>query len=273
MKRETSIAARMHQAQTLLTNIQQPDLKALILMFGYDYIRLAEGQALYDNAKMLMNAQKGGYADQFQSTRTLNEQAAAAEKDFAIYLNMARIALADKQINELGITGARKNSFGGWTEQAHDFYEIALSKPGIMTIFSAYGVTSENFQAKLDTINMLRALSITQKNMIGNAQVATERKDEALKALFQWYGDLINICRIAFRSEPQHLERLGKIVYSDGYKKKPVNEVPIPVPDPIPDPEPEPEPEQPPQQELLEPVGIEVCPTPAKFKSKGGKRQ
>ena len=263
MKGEASIAAKMHQVHTLLTNIQQPDLKALILTFGYDDVRLAEGQALYDNAKSLMDAQKGGYANQFQATRVLNDQAVEAEKVFATNVVIARRVLGDKQINELGITGSRKKNFNQWTEQAHNFYGIALSKADVMAALSAFGVTAEIFQASLDTINMLLALSITQKNMIGNAQVATERRNEAFKALFKWCSKLITICRFSFEREPQHLERLGKVVYSEGYKKKPVDDVPVPDPDP----------EEPTLPEPLEVVGNEDCPAPSKFKSKGGKRQ
>jgi hypothetical protein len=181
MSRERTISARMHQAYTLLTNIQQPDLRALVLTFGFDDLRLADGQALYDNAKILISAQKGGYASQFQATRDLENQAKEAEKIFADNVILARRAFnEEKTIKDLGINGSRKKSFGQWTDQAHNFYGIALQKPGIMSKLSYYGVTPEIFQANQLVIDTLRALSVTQKNMIGNAQVATERKDEAL---------------------------------------------------------------------------------------------
>ena len=67
-----TIVSQMHDAKILLTNVQQPDLAALIAPYGYDETRIAEGQSLYDNASILLDAQQSNYANQYLSTQAKN---------------------------------------------------------------------------------------------------------------------------------------------------------------------------------------------------------
>jgi hypothetical protein len=227
--KKQTLGQKMLQAKVLLANVQEPEFKAALLEFGYDDTRLGEGQVLYDDAKALKKAQKKAYAAQYQATRALNTAAGIAQKYFAKQVSIARLALDgdEDSIKDLGIAGTRKETYEGWTSEAITFYSTALASPGILAILELSGATTDILTAGLQLVDDLDPLYTAQKNKKGLAQVATENRDKKMEELFKWVSKVIQYARIAFKDDPQQLERFMVTVYSKGYSpKKTVEENP-----------------------------------------------
>ncbi|MCX6584434.1 MAG: hypothetical protein NT166_30050 [Candidatus Aminicenantes bacterium] len=55
---------------------------------------------------------------------------------------------------------------------------------------------------------------------IGIAQVATDRRTRLLAEFKYWMREIIYVCKVALKVQPQLLEALGIQVPSDGYRRQ-----------------------------------------------------
>jgi hypothetical protein len=221
-KTKKSIRKKMIQAKVLLDNVQEPEFKAALLEFGYTDEKLAAGQTLYDETKVLIKNQKQAYAAQYKASRALNKKAGVAQQYFSKQVKIARLALDtdEESIKDLGISGSRAETYDGWTGEANTFYSTALASPEILAVLLLSNVTPEILTAGLQMVEDLEPLYTAQKNKIGLAQVATENRDKKMDDLFKWVSKIIQYARIAFVDDPQQLERFMVTVYSKGYSPK-----------------------------------------------------
>jgi hypothetical protein len=222
MSNKTTIKSKMQQAKVVLANAQEPELKAALAEFGYDDAALAEGQTLYDDAKALIKEQKKAYANQYKATRILNNTADDAKKYYLRLVKISKLALEgdEDSIKDLGISGQRKETYDGWTNEALTFFSTALASPDILAVLEPKGITVDSLTAGLQMVEDLDPLYTDQKNKIGLAQVATDSKTKKMDELFAWINKVIQYSRIAFEDDPQQLERFDVTVYSEGYSPK-----------------------------------------------------
>jgi hypothetical protein len=221
-KKKKTLGQKMIQAKVLLANVQKEPFKSALKKYGYNEARINEGQALYDEAEVLVKAKDKAYAAQKKATRALKRKAKVAGDYFTEQAIIARLTLDNDRdsFRGLGISGRKKTRFDAWTEDAQSFYNVALADPDIMTALGKNGVTASILKTGLALIEELDGFHSTQKNKIGLAQVATETRNKKTKELFKWISDIISFSRLAFKDNPQQLERFMVPVYSQGYSPK-----------------------------------------------------
>lgn len=210
-----SIEGRLRRAHLAITNaLNDADIQAALLPYGYDEARLQEGQALYDTAMSLQRRQEVEYGEQYAATADFNERFEAADLSYMDALKIARIALRDDTGAEqaLHLNGRRKESFAGWLQQAQQFYTNALASADVLSAMGRFGFTAEKLQAGLDQVHAAAAASAVQHQERGEAQQATKERDAALDALEQWLADFKVVAAIALRDNPQWIEKLGLAV-------------------------------------------------------------
>jgi hypothetical protein len=221
-KNQYSQAAKMLRVRTILDNIRKPDMLDPLLPHGYDSTTIDEGDGLYTTADTKIKEQRQAISDKVKATRALNILEKAVKGTFTQHVTMARRALSSQEdhIKDLGIYGSLERSMAKWTDEAITFYSTAMANPDILLRLARFNIIETVLQQGLDDINGLITLNSEQEEKKGKAQSATEDKKKAIAALEKWIGDLLMVCRIAYIDDPQKLERLTIIVYSDGYKKK-----------------------------------------------------
>jgi len=116
-----TIASKLLFAQNAITNtLVSEEIKSAIAPYGYDDVRLQEGDALYIKASELQTIQVKEYGDQYSATDALYLAKAVANKMYIEHLKIARIALTgDRGASaSLELDGKRKVTFSGWLKQA-----------------------------------------------------------------------------------------------------------------------------------------------------------
>ena len=96
-------------------------------------------------------------------------------------------------------------------EQVKAFYANALASDTVLAALSQYGITAEKLTTMQEQVDEVERAFNRQLREKGEAQAATQQRDEAFEALQDWMGDFITIARIAQESEPQYLEMLGVV--------------------------------------------------------------
>lgn len=183
-------------------------------MFGYDEARLAEGRAAYDAADDANETQKKEYGEQFAATDELEKARAAADTQWSIHYQIARVAFKKDRgaLTALGADKRRARKLADWLAQAKQFYKNALTTPEFLAAFERFKqdqATLENAQSLVEAVATARD---KQKKETGEAQDATEKRDAALEELDEWMSDFLTIAKLALQDQPQLLEALGVVV-------------------------------------------------------------
>jgi hypothetical protein len=217
-----TLAQKLIWMKVVLENIQQVELKNVLVKYGYDDPRLNEGQVSYDNVMVLVEKQKAAIAEKLQAQRDFDVAMDEAFKHYTESVKISRRALLkdNGSIRDLGINSAQPRVFDEWLKTARSFYTTALSNQKIMNSMALFGTSQEKMQNGLNLLTALEPLFAIKTNMAGLAQVATKAKNEGIKAMSIWYRDFITIARIAFHDDKEHLERFGVIVMAPGTHKK-----------------------------------------------------
>jgi hypothetical protein len=211
MKNNT-IDAKLLSAQVALENAQANEaLKAALALFGYDDAKLATGRALYDGAQEKHNKQKQEYGEQYTATDALDTAMSVANTVYMRHVKIARIALKDQRgaWQALDLQGRRKKTYSGWVKQARVFYNNAMASADIKAALAVFGITEAVLTDSLANVAEVETKLAAQLKEKGEAQDATEQRDEAFEQLEDFMSDFTAIARIALEDEPQFLEMLG----------------------------------------------------------------
>ena len=192
------------------------EIQERLAVYGYTPERMQEGRALYDEAVAATRQQQVEYGDKIAATAALNEAWQRAKASYNTLAQVARVAFKNDTgvTTKLALGGRRKRSLSGWMEQANVFYENALGNSEIMGGLAKFGITEERLQGGKADVEALETLNAAQEKEKGEAQQATQNRDEAIEALDEWLGDFLAIAEVALSDRPQLLEALGVVVRS-----------------------------------------------------------
>lgn len=206
-----NLALEMEQAGTILRNVNQPRIKALLATYGYDAPRLQEGQSLLNQLQLLQQAQKDGYQLKGQVGRSLRANEQEMHRRFIDHRTLAKWVFrhdADEyQRLELHQSVSKRQA--AKTTQIRSFYYEALKAPQMLVRHGLTKAELNQAQAMVEAIVEARRERL-QKS--GEAQHATQQRDKVRNHLRTWVNDFRTIARVALRSEPQLLEVLGMTV-------------------------------------------------------------
>jgi len=207
-----SIDSKLLFAQNAINNsIYNAEINPLVAKFGYYEAKMQLGKGLYENAAELQNKHAKEYGEQYDATDALKMSKALANKTYMKHVKLARIGLkGDRGAAEsLQLSGDRKTSISGWLKQANVFYANAPESPKVLEALAEYGITKQKLKAAAKLVEDVQAKYNIQLKEKGEAQTATQLRDEALDKLQDWIGEFIAVAHIALEDHPQYLEILG----------------------------------------------------------------
>lgn len=202
----------------LRINNSLTDAKVLnaVSPFGYNEAKLTEGAGLLTAATSLVETQKREYGEVDAAQNAFENKRQEAHAQYMNILAICRIAFKKdvKAISTLDLTGRRASTISGWLKQTHGFYNALLANADWTTVLNNYGQTAEVLQAGLALVEEVATASEATKKEMGDAQNATQLRDEKLEELAEWVNDYEVIAKIALAGSPQLLEKLGIVVAS-----------------------------------------------------------
>ena len=203
---------RLNAARLAIGNaLNTPYIAQALAQFGYDSVKLKQGESLMQTAEKQFANRKKEYGEQYAATDALQASYDQAQALYMKHVKLARVALKEKTHlwEPLQLQGERKKSLSGWLAQAGVFYGNALTLEEIKGQLATLNIDEAALtQGKAQVDQVAEALAV-QKKEIGKAQAATEAKDRAMDAMDGWMSDFRAVVRIALEDEPQYLEALG----------------------------------------------------------------
>ncbi len=202
---------RILKANTALTNCVDETIQSELTLLGYDGKKIVQGKMIVQKVSEKIAQQKKEYGDQYEATETVTTLRKKANKRYGRTVKLARIAFADNSAisTALGLKGERKDSLSGWLTQADIFY--ANMTPELQQQMARFNYTPEIFAEEHSLINSVAEASANQQKEIGEAQKATQKRDEAIDNFALWMSEFYQIAEIALEEHPQLKEKLGML--------------------------------------------------------------
>lgn len=208
---KNSIQEQLSEGRIALSNaMENTDIMKKLSRLNYDKKELKKGWGLMEQLEMHQQMKLEKYSSQFGATQSLYEEMRETKATFSKHRKLARIAYAgDKEKMSLLQLDKRMFAVEKWLSQAGAFYQ-ELRKDS--TLIAQYGVSVEELQQMQAMVQALLDKRNRQVSRKGEAQHATQQRNEALKAYRAWMKDFRLAARFALRDEPQLLEVLGILV-------------------------------------------------------------
>jgi len=200
-----------------------PEASALLATRGIDADVLAEGQALYDDAKSAVAASAAGYAAQLQATDDYLEAFDASweeTQDLARILaevyqgqTEALVLLGlhkrrDESTGESEIAWPRAKSLITYLPWARNLY-ARLAEPEFAETVARFGYPAEEIATMAGRVETVSDLDDAQERAKAHARQSTVERDAAVAAFKAWLDQQTVVARVAFRGKKRLLQLLG----------------------------------------------------------------
>lgn len=181
--------------------------------YGYTKEAMSKAKSLHDDAETLHQKQVKEYGEKGEASQDLQRALAEANIPYMRYVKIARIALRDNLAGweALKLGGRRKKAYASRIAEARIFYTNLLADKTLLQEMARFGITEEKLLEGQKLVNIAENALALLHQELGQAQNATQERDEAVDKLHAWLSDFREIARIAMESKPQYLEMLGII--------------------------------------------------------------
>ncbi len=211
--RSFSIEEALSQMKVAFSNAKTPEILSVLASVGYTEERLNGYLDKVAEIETLTQKQKKEYGEQYAKTNEFEEKRAAIDKIYKKDLALARIFFKTdiQATTTLEFSGKRKIAYSGWHKQVSNFYAQLLANNAFLTQMQPVGVTEEKINDITQQLKAVETLKEQQKKEMGEAQKATEVRDNAFDELYPHYSKLIEFAKVLLADE-QLLESLGVVV-------------------------------------------------------------
>ena len=119
----------------------------------------------------------------------------------------------------------RENNVNGWLRQTDTFYTNVFLDTELVTSLEASSITAAKLNANFEKVKAVASASVKYQEAIGEAQAATARRNKLMEEFDFLMTEVIFVCRVALKNEPQLLEILKISVLSAGYVRQKTKEI------------------------------------------------
>ena len=174
--------------------------------------RIAEGRALLDAVRDVVEDRTERVGDRLSATAAQNDRLAGARAVYAPLAGTARAVFQDERdvLVALGLKGKHLNSYAARIERYRAF-AVEARKPARLARFAEEtdDIDATDFDELEAAIDAAEAGLSEQDRKASRSQDASEGRRAAFKALEKWMLRMQGHARVVLRGRPQLLEMLG----------------------------------------------------------------
>ncbi|AEK22688.1 hypothetical protein [Capnocytophaga canimorsus] len=195
------------------SNAKLPEILPQLQTLGYTEEKLNTYLQKVAELEQLMQNQKKEYAEQYAETEKFNQKRQEIDELYRRHIAFCKILFKGnvKAISVLELNAGRKNAYASWHQQVSNFYGQLLGNSDFLAKVGTINITQTDLEAQKTALQELSTLKENQKKEAGEAQKATEIRDEALDKLYPSYTELVAYAKVLFQDD-QILEALGIVV-------------------------------------------------------------
>ncbi|ATA94147.1 MULTISPECIES: hypothetical protein [Capnocytophaga] len=195
---------------------KEGDLKTELAEYGYDDAKIAEGKALYDEARKTFDANIKETREETSASLAFQEKYQNVQKKYSTHRKKARIVFEDNEeaLRQLKLKGSAARAIAAAMEEMRAFYQLLDTTPNLLTPLKQLKINEEDVKNQLQELPEVEKAYATYLQEKGESQQATRDKNKAFETLDKWVSKFHKVAKIALEDRPQLLEALGKFVRS-----------------------------------------------------------
>ncbi|MDO5106607.1 hypothetical protein [Capnocytophaga sp.] len=195
---------------------KEGDLKIEMAEYGYDDAKIAEGKALYDQARKMFDVNVKETREESAASLVFQEKYQNVQKTYATHRKKARIVFEDNEeaLRLLKLKGSAARTIATSMEEMRAFYQFLDTTPNLLTALKQLKMTEQDVKNQLQELPEVEKVYASYLQEKGESQQATKDKNKAFEALDKWVSKFYKVAKIALEDRPQLLEALGKFVKS-----------------------------------------------------------
>lgn len=195
---------------------KEGDLKTELAEYGYDDAKIAEGKALYDEARKTFDANIKETREETSASLAFQEKYQNVQKKYSTHRKKARIVFEDNEeaLRQLKLKGSAARAIAAAMEEMRAFYQLLDTTPNLLTPLKQLKINEEDIKNQLQELPEVEKAYATYLQEKGESQQATRDKNKAFETLDKWVSKFHKVAKIALEDRPQLLEALGKFVRS-----------------------------------------------------------
>ena len=209
---KSSISQRQQWASVATTNAAtDPEVSPLLAAYGFDTNRFAKERALLQTASDEVTRQVNATGEYRAATARAGAALVVGIEAYQSLAQVARAAFAGDRatLSSLGLDKRMSRTSSLFTTQALALFDNAAGNKVIADQVATYGYTAEKLTSERNKILALIEAVRVQESAKGAAQQATAQQNAAMKALDSEMSALRRVAKVALKSQPQLLEKLG----------------------------------------------------------------
>ena len=205
----------LEQSRTALTNAKsEPAIKAALNEYTMTDEKLAAGEALYNKAYSIWQANTRENAETREAATDYKQQYAELQALFSMHRDKVKILFERDPdvLIKLGVKGRFPVKYNEFFDKVRLFYSTLKIDTDLMAKLVILKITDADVDNALNLLDELLAKRSEYDREMAESQVSTQTKNEALLNLKEWMDEFYTIAKIAFYDQPQKLEALGGFV-------------------------------------------------------------
>ena len=214
MKKTNSIAQQIQNTRLLIDGaLNQPLVSQKLAKFGFPKPEIKKGEAILNRVVLLDTAKSSKYGQQLRASEQCKEDRVAAWEQYNYHVKSAKLVFRNDwgMQKQLQLDQPRKRTLAAWLTQARYFYQEIQQMPDH---FAKMGVTADELAQTQAMIEAVSGANHHCKALAGEAQLATQQRNAAMKELNVWVRRFTKVARVALEEHDQLLEGLGLMVRS-----------------------------------------------------------
>ena len=214
MAKKKNIPQRIEDAQRLINGaLRQPTVAQALTKMGYPKKEIQRGEALLNRVVLLQTAKSVKYGAQFKASEQSKQDQATAWNQYIYHVKSARLAFRNDigRRKQLQLDAPRRRALAAWLEQSRYFYQEIRQMTDYFTVM---GVTDDELAQAQAMIEAVADTKRRNQSLVGEAQLATQERNIAMKELDAWVSRFTKVARVALDEHDQLLEGLGLLVRS-----------------------------------------------------------
>ncbi len=214
MSKTNSIAQQIQNTRLLINGaLNQPVVSQQLARFGFPKPEIKKGETILNRVELLQITKSSKYGQQLSASERCKQDQATAWEQYNYHVKSAKLAFRNDrgQQKRLQLDQPRQRSLAAWMTQARYFYQEIQQMPDH---FAKMGVTAAELTQGQAMVEAVAAGNRHCKTLVGEAQLATQQRNRAMKELKAWVSRFTKVARVALEEHDQLLEGLGLVVRS-----------------------------------------------------------
>lgn len=205
-----SVDEQIQKMRLAFANAKLPHIMEQLKNVGYTEEKIDRLISKLSALEALHQAQKKEYAEQYAETERFHQKRKEIHEVYMRHLAFCKILFKGnvEAGRVLEFAGDRKQAYGAWYQQVSNFYAQLLGNTQLKAKVATINIKEQDLEAQKTALAELTKIKESQAKETGEAQKATETRDEALDSLYPQYLELIAYAKILFDGD-QTLEQLG----------------------------------------------------------------